>query len=354
MSNDWRSAARERVKEKKQGASFKLVEGTNAFRILPNKKDITATGTIDPKKGLQYPPFLEFRVHRDVGPDKAFLACGHDIEGGGSCWLCDVKIPELEKIPTKRDQAFEIGPRESFLIQVSRIDGETGKFSMPKPFWVSNGRGIVGRPAKRPTLATQVQSAILNSRKDFIDPVKGYNMYIERTGLGQKDTTYGSPEGDEKASKVPTAILLAVKSFEELVPAYDVEEQKSAYYGRPKKEAEVEPEDEEVSEDTDNEIAAEDEEVVEGEEAATEEISEEKAPLDEEPEPEDMLPEEEAPLDEEPEPEMEVEEEPPPTRPVRRTTPSAAPPRKMTPAPVPPKKTGGPVKKMPPPTTKRR
>jgi hypothetical protein len=235
--SDWRTKARERVKEKKSGTTFKLVEGTNGFRILPNKLDLQPDGR--PKKeGIQNPPFLELRVHRDVGPDKSFCTCGLDIEGNGKCWLCQVKIPELEasKAPAKKEQAFAIGARETFLIQVSRIDTETGKFSMPKPFWPSNGKGIPGRPAKRPTLATQIQSAILNSRKDFIDPAKGYNMYINRTGMGPRDTTYDPPEADENPSKVPLAILAQVKPFEELFRPYDEEDQKAAYFGRPRRE----------------------------------------------------------------------------------------------------------------------
>ena len=80
----WKTEAQERVKEQKAGASFKLAEGDNLFRILPNPK------------GPRFSPFIEFRIHRDVGPDKRFVACGKDIRGEGKCWLCDKKIPELQ------------------------------------------------------------------------------------------------------------------------------------------------------------------------------------------------------------------------------------------------------------------
>ena len=235
----WKDEAKQRVKDKKEGATMKLLEGQNGFRILPNKKDLNPDGTLK-KAGIQNPPFLEARVHRDVGPDKAFLRCGHSISGEGSCHLCDKIIPALEASgsPQKQEQADNIGPREVFLIQVSRIDNDSGKFGLPKPFWVSNGRGIPGKPGKRPSLATQVQSAILNSRKDYVDPVSGYNMWIERTGFGYKDTVYGPPEGDTEPSKVPLPVLMAVKPLEELIAAYDEEEMKNAYLGRPREDRE--------------------------------------------------------------------------------------------------------------------
>ena len=340
---DWRDKARERVKDKKAGATFKLVEGPNGFRILPNKKDLLPDGRPSPK-GIQHPPYMEFRVHRDVGPDKAFLMCGKNIEGEGKCWLCDVKIPELEGTgqPKKQEQAFNIGPRESFLIQVSRVDPDTGKFSLPKPFWASNGKGIVGRPAKRPTLATQIQSAILNSRKDFIDPAKGYNMFIERSGMGPKDTTYGAPEGDDKPTKVPLAVLAAVKDFSELLPKYDGEEQQRAYFGKPRKQdeeadqsyaAEETPEETEATEEVPEETPAE-EYPDETEEAPAEEVPEEYEADAETPEEYGDVPEEEPPYEEEPE--LEAEEPPP--------SPPRAVPSKKRPAPPPP----------PPPPTKKR
>src|SRR5690606_25467325 len=160
-------------------------------------------------KGTDYPPYIEFCVHRDVGPDKLLVGCGKDIEGEGNCWLCDVKIPDLEnsRSAQKREMARTIQRREQFLVQVSSYDPETQKFSLPKPWWVSTGSGIPGRQGR--SLAITVQSLLASSKISYDDPIKGRNMNIERTGTGPRDTRYNVLPPDETPTKLPKSALSA-------------------------------------------------------------------------------------------------------------------------------------------------
>lgn len=320
----WRDEARERVKEKQQGNTIKLVEGANCLRIIPNKKDLMPDGNLNPK-GILHKPYVEFRVHRNVGPDKVLCGCGIDIEGKGACWLCQRKLPELEgtNVRSKVLRAQEMQVQEQFLVQASRFDPDTQKFTPPKPWWVSTGSGIPGRSSQ--SLAVRVHGKIAGSKKDYIDPVKGYNLNVERTGTSMK-TRYPDVEGDDAPSKVPLPVLAAAKPLSDFVPRYDEEAMKAAYFGRPKEqEAETEAADT-TEEDTGNE---------ESTEAEEEEYS---AESEEEPEPEpesDPESEEEPATDEEyePEPEPEPESEPAPRRP----------------APKPPARPAGKPDKAPPP-----
>ena len=336
---DWRSGARDRVKQKSEGTSIKILEGSNCLRVLPDKKDLTPEGKVN-LKGIVNPPYREFRVHRNVGPDKAMCGCGKDIEGKGKCWLCDVKIPELEGSGSsaKRAQANEIRAAEQFVVHASKFDSDTQKFSGPKPWWVSTGSGIPGKQGQ--SLAVRVYSKIASSKKDYVDPVKGYNINIERTGQ-MLQTRYTEVEGDETPSKVPASVLAAVKDLDSIIPAYDAEDQKSAYYGRPKEEKadrDEEPRRREAkSAPVADEPEPEEESEVPEDEPEEEESTEEEVPADEE---EAEEAEEEEPADEpeeEEEPEEEIEEEPEPARPARRPAPApakkAAPPAKKAAAP---------------------
>src|SRR5438128_2051998 len=68
--SDWRDDAQQRVKDKKQGATMRLEVGSSCVRVLPNKKDLLPDGRLGPK-GIKHRPYKEFRIHREVGPDKA-------------------------------------------------------------------------------------------------------------------------------------------------------------------------------------------------------------------------------------------------------------------------------------------
>lgn len=340
---DWRTQGRTRVKEKSDGNTLKLKEGENCIRVLPDKKDLTPDGKLGPK-GIQHPPVREFRIHPDVGPDKGQCTCGKSIDGSGECWLCDVKIPDLEK-KGKVTQAAAIEAREKFVVQASRYDPDTQKFSIPKPWWVSAGAGIPGKSAAN-SLAMRVYSKIVSSKKDHIDPNKGYNLNVERTGEGMK-TRYPSVEGDESPSKVPIEILKLVKDLDKIIQPYSEDEQKSLYFGRPKQEEDEKPKSrkrvQEVDEDTEEEEESEEVETEETEESeeSEEESEETESEMEEDPEEVEETEESEEETEEsEEEEEVEEEEEDAPPPPKKTGTKKPLPPPAKKSAPVATKKTG--------------
>jgi chemotaxis protein histidine kinase CheA len=306
----WKDKARERVKDAKQGATFKLVEGPNCFRVLPNKQ------------GIDQAPYSEFRVHRNVGPNDVWVKCGKDVDGSGKCWLCDIKLPELRKSPnaSKKSAADNMAPKDQFLVQVAAYDPETKKFSQPKPWWCPTGSAR--------SLGVALLSLLANSRRSYDDPKKGYNINVERTGTGFKDTRYGAMEPDEEPIVVPSSILSAMKELDELVPEYSLDIQKAAFYG------ENAPDKEEhstsnkrskvVEEEAEEEEAEEEEEEAEEEE---EEAEEEEAEEEEEEAEEEEAEEEEAEEEEE-EAEEEEEEPAPPPKKKKATKPAPKPAKK--------------------------
>jgi hypothetical protein len=209
----WKEKARQRLKEWKQGDTFRLAEGENVFRILPNKR------------GLEHPPYIEFRIHRNVGPDQGFVRCGIGVDGNGDCWLCK-KLEELSKgkDPTRRLQAKAAAAREQMLVQVAPYDPETGQFGKPKPWWIPTGGPR--------SLAVTILSLLASSKRSYDDPVKGYNITIERTGQGPRNTRYGTPIPDDEPTRAPKEVLAQMKYLEDYVPPYDPEEQKAIFYGR--------------------------------------------------------------------------------------------------------------------------
>ena len=339
--SDWRQDGKRRLDEMTAGKRIKLKEGNNCLRVLPDKKDLNDDGTLkDPKDPIQHSPIREYYTHRDVGPDKAFdITCGIDAEGTGKCWLCNVQRPALEKAG-KVDYAKALRRQPQYLVNASAYDADAKKFSMPKPWWISAG-------GKAP-LAARVGTKLIGQRKDYLHPIKGHNLNVERVGTGQFSTTYPNVEGDENPTPVPKAVLAAVRDLDELVSPYSEEEQKKAFYGKPddedggrrggrsdnrssrptRREEPVEepPADEyeqaeTVEEPVDQELAVEEapfEDVESGEETVVEyeaEVAEEATEIEDLPEPEIE--------------EYEPEPPPPPRRP--------APAPKPAPRPAPPK-----------------
>lgn len=309
----WREEARQRVKSKQEGNTLKLVEGVNCVRVLPSKKDVLPDGRLNPK-GLQHRPFAEFRVHYKVGPDDAMVACGKDIDGNGRCWLCDVQLPALEAStnPAKRARVRDMEASEHFVVNATRYDPDNKAFQAPKPWWMgTNGANSLG---------VRVYSRITNSQRDVVDPVKGYNLNIERSGAGLK-TRYPAVDVDETPTKVPAKVLLAIKPLDEIVPKYSESDQKAAYFGKPRDEDEEDEQPrrraarDEAEEEIEGANAEESEEAAE-EESEEQEEEEYGAESDEEPEPDEGEEQEEPEPEEEEfeaeEPEAEAEEEQPP------------------------------------------
>ena len=83
-----KDAARE-AKEKAERGLFKLPVGETWVRILRTPRDEDAGSPA---------LFMEYFIHRNVGPKAQLKPCGKRIEDeSGKCWLCDVQIPKLEE-----------------------------------------------------------------------------------------------------------------------------------------------------------------------------------------------------------------------------------------------------------------
>ena len=277
---DYRERARQRAAERRTSIWYKVAEGENTFRILPTPESETSD-----------PVFIEYAVHRDVGPKKQYVRCGKDpVSGEGRCWICDSLIPKLKKAG-KESRVALLTSRDICAVQVAKVDDD-GKMTGP----------FIFNPSK--TVADQLIASVFGSKKrDYVDPKKGYNLTLSRTGTGRNDTRYGIIEPDQEPTPVPSELIKKLKAFSDLkeIPAYDEAKQKAAYTGE---DAVDEPDDEE-----EEEVDAE-EETEEEEEEPKKPIGKKKKPA---PEPEEEE-EEDVDLDdleaEEEEEEPEPEEKP--------------------------------------------
>jgi hypothetical protein len=284
---DYRERARQRAAERRTSIWYKVAEGENTFRILPTPESETSD-----------PVFIEYAVHRDVGPKKQYVRCGKDpVSGEGRCWICDSLIPKLKKAG-KESRVALLTSRDICAVQVAKVDDD-GKMTGP----------FIFNPSK--TVADQLIASVFGSKKrDYVDPKKGYNLTLSRTGTGRNDTRYGIIEPDQEPTPVPSELIKKLKAFSDLkeIPAYDEAKQKAAYTGE---DAVDEPDDEE-----EEEVDAE-EETEEEEEEPKKPIGKKKKPA---PEPEEEEEEEVEEVEEEeepkakgkkkkPEPEPEEEEE---------------------------------------------
>lgn len=334
----WREETSARVKEKKAGNSYTMDPGDNTFRIMPHKK------------GSNFRPYIEFRIHRDVGPEKQWVMCGKNIRGEGKCWVCDKLIVDLESSQSeqKRAMAKKMRPQDQLLLQVSPLDAKTRKFLAPKAYWAPYSGGK--------SLGVAILARLGDVHRTAIDdPKKGRNLTVERTGQLLK-TRYGTLLVDEEPSEVPANILSMIKPIEDLLPKYNPKRQLAAWKGEKfqddapaavQEEHGGEGEEDYQLEDTTGDVAVEGEEGLE----QTEEpeggydLSGEDVPLEGteglddygvdtelEPDPAETLPEDELgefgegfddlpPVEEE----LPAEEPPPPPAPRRQAAPPARP-----------------------------
>lgn len=204
---DKKAAAGLALKERSRGKRFKLPEGDTTFRVLPNAADVSAA------------EFVEYGMHSEVGPRKAFLRCGKSKSGKGSCWLCDEMIPKLQASgkATHTQVAERMQRKDIFAIQIAYLDPATDKWIGPV-LWETPNR---------------VSQDLLNimQRRDISNPEKGYNLTISRTGTQMKDTRYAPVDRDDEPSEVDEAVMAKLKPFKEVVRKYDEAATKSAYFG---------------------------------------------------------------------------------------------------------------------------
>ncbi len=226
MGKNWKDEAKGRMKQLAQGKTFKLKEGVNQLRLLPNRDAVLEYIKLKKKNGKaswkavceKHAPFIEFVACRDVGPDKKFIRSGKEPGGGGKCWIVDKLIPSLEQSKSKddRSKAKAMAPQEQFIVQVAARDSD-GEWSGPYFFYVPN--------PLRPGLLQK----IVSPTRQYDNPVKGYVVTITRTGTGKFDTKYSAVEPDDEPTPTPGSILKKVKPFSEVCPAYNEKDQKDAW-----------------------------------------------------------------------------------------------------------------------------
>ena len=230
--DDYRSKAAVHRKEKLSKGLFKLGEGETIIRILKTPKD---------EERSSPSVWIEYYVHRNVGPKKLTTACGKKVlDDSGPCWLC--KVVKLLKEKGKTKLAALLEKQKVYAVQVAVMDEDIGGLRGPLLWPMASGKS-----AK--SLSFKVES-IVASKKDYLDHREGYNFTFERQGTGMLDTVYGKTERDEEPSRVPKQIIEKLKPFADVILQYDPENQKQAYYGRVE-EDEEKPKRKPVDEDED-------------------------------------------------------------------------------------------------------
>lgn len=313
--DDFRQRAVVNRKEKQEGGMFKLPEGETIFRILKTPRD---------KQRGTPSVWMEYYVHRSVGPKKVGpLRCGLDVaDDSGSCWLCSM----VEKLRDngKSLAAAEMERKKSYAIQVAVWDENLQSLRGPLLWTTSSGKTAKSLSYKLQTIISAPEA------KGYVDHEDGYNFSIERSGTGINDTVYTAPVRADERTEVPKQILAKLKPFADVLPAYDKENQKKAYYGetgtakvreeeederpkrsrydeddedeQPKRKPKVVDEDDEDSLDSEPEVDSEEEELDEAP------VKKARKPADEENEDDDLEFGEE---DAEAEPEEDEEDEAP-------------------------------------------
>lgn len=218
MADDKKAAAAKRLKERTAKKRFKLPEGETTFRVLPNAR------------GTNHNDYFEYGMHSEVGPRKAYIRCGKTMKGEKECWLCDVMLPKLEKSKNSasREAAERMARKDVFAVQIAyKSDDE---WIGPILWEMSTG------------IANKLLGVLSNPKRDVVDPEKGYNLTISRTGTGPRDTRYGDMDRDDDPSEAPESAMKKLKPFSEVVRKYDEKDMKAAYYGHEQDEDETEEE----------------------------------------------------------------------------------------------------------------
>src|SRR5207248_1308351 len=133
---------------------------------------------------------------------------------------CDTLIPKLadSKKASSRAVAERLQPKEVLAVQVLYLDQERDKWIGPK-LW---------EPPK--TVADSLLGFFAMGKRNYTDPVKGYNFSVIRIGTDMQ-TRYKNIMPEDEPSPVAKDILKKMKTFSEVVPKYDEAFMKATYYG---------------------------------------------------------------------------------------------------------------------------
>src|ERR1039458_1646524 len=319
----WKDTVEQQMVKAGTGKRFKLQKGDNILRMLPTKDH----------KGDEEPSvFHPFNVHPNVGPEKRWPTCGKDASGKGRCYSCDKKIPKLEASSSRSDRkrAEDSKSIEQLKVQVASYNPESEKFAGPFPLDLKTGGAD--------SISFRILKVLRNPKKDCvgwdIDAKKAlraaYNMSIDATG-DNLSRRYSAPVIDDEKTSIPSSILNAMKTFDELIPKYSEQAHIDAWSTRARDEEEDydEPEEDEEEEERPKKSKSrrqeedEEEEVDEDEDELapkkkTRKVVEDEDEEDAEEEDEELAPKKKRPVpvedDDEDEPEEDEDEEPAPKK----------------------------------------
>lgn len=211
---DAKTRANKSRKQIEIGNRFKPPVGTTKIRVLRTPPD---------KERNSPPIFIEYQVHRDIGPNKRFARCGNEPGETGKCWL-DRKGEHLER-KHRIKEAAKLSPQLMIAVQVAVKDREVGEWIGPILWEMGSGKSA-------DAMGYKIRGIVGSDRRDYTDPKHGYNIYIKRTGTGLS-TKWGDIDHDEKTSAVPKGIQKRLKPFVDTdLSVYDEEWQKNCYYGK--------------------------------------------------------------------------------------------------------------------------
>jgi hypothetical protein len=212
------------VAEAKQRAnkSRKQTDIGNFFRPQPGTTKLRLLRTPGDKERNSPPIFIEYQVHRNVGPNQRFARCGNQPGETGKCWLCR-RAEKLER-KNRTKEAARLNPQLSLAVQVAVKDKEAG--------WIGPLLWEMGSGKTADAIGYKIRGVVGSERRDYTDPKRGYNIYIKRRGTGLK-TKWEDIDHDEESSKVPKGIQKRLKPFVDTdLSVYDEEWQKDAYFGK--------------------------------------------------------------------------------------------------------------------------
>jgi hypothetical protein len=201
-------------KQIETGGRFKPPEGKSEIRVLPTPPD---------KERKSDAVFMEYNVHRDIGPNKRFGMCGNRPGESHKCWI-DKKRAKLEKEGRTREAA-KLAPQLMLAVQVAVRDQDTGDMVGPLLWEMSSGKSA-------DAMGYKIRGVISSDRRNYVDAKKGYNLHFKRTGTGLK-TKWSDLDHDDDPSPVSKGILKRLKPFVDSgLQLYNEQWLKDAYYGR--------------------------------------------------------------------------------------------------------------------------
>ncbi len=156
------------------GAEFmKLKVGRNIVRILP------------PAPGKRTPFRVVYQHFIELGPVKQSIICAR-LEAKKHCAVCE-KVDEMRKSKNKVDQDMAgdwYARRRVFVNVVDRSDPDKGVKVL-----------AIGKSIHEQLTALRTDE---EAGANYVDPITGNDIVIERTGTGKNDTKYKVMLGKQK------------------------------------------------------------------------------------------------------------------------------------------------------------